>query len=223
MSSRRPGSYRATGRAARHREAGFTLLEIMVAMVMLGLIVTTAFGALRLGERSWEAGLARSGDTETLRAVSGLLQRQLNQALPQTWSEGKKTRIAFSGTDHALRFIAPSPSRHAASGLYEYTLSGEPQADGAALVLHYQLHDPGDAGFQPDDSQGTRVSLVAGLQSVDFAYFGSPSNDDPPRWHAYWSDSSQGLPRLVRARLVSRPDEQAWPDLLLSLAAEPTS
>ena len=64
------------------RVRGFTLLEIMVAMVVLSLIVTTAFGALRLGERSWEAGLARSGETETLRSVAGVLQRQFNQTLP---------------------------------------------------------------------------------------------------------------------------------------------
>ena len=52
--------------------AAFTLLEIMVAMTILTLIVTAAFGALRLGERSWESGLRHSTETETLRTVSGV-------------------------------------------------------------------------------------------------------------------------------------------------------
>ena len=48
-------------------KSGFTLLEVMVAMVVLTLIMTSAFGALRLGERSWEAGLARATESSRRR------------------------------------------------------------------------------------------------------------------------------------------------------------
>lgn len=202
--------------AARRCEAGFTLLEMMVAMVVLAMIVTTAFGALRLGERSWEAGLARASETETLRTVAGLLQRQFNQILPLTWTEDTQTYIAFSGARDRVRFIAPAPQHHGATGLFEFTLVAEPDASGARLVLYYRLHNPDSAGFQPDGGDRQRVLLVDELKTAAFAYYGSPVADDPPRWHPQWSSTAEAFPQLVRARLVAN-DEQQWPTLFLAL------
>ena len=43
-------------------QRGFTLLELLIAMTLLGLIVTMAFSGLRLGTRAWEAADARDHD-----------------------------------------------------------------------------------------------------------------------------------------------------------------
>ena len=206
--------------AARHCEAGFTLLEIMVAMVVLTMIVTTAFGALRLGERSWEAGLARASETETLRTVTGLLQRQFNQILPLTWTEDSQTYLAFSGTREQVRFIAPAPQHQGATGLFEFTLVVEPQASGARLVLYYRLHDPDSTGFQPDGSDRQRVLLVDGLKTATFAYYGSPVAEDPPQWHSQWRVDAETFPQLVHARLVAKAEQRQWPELYLALHTE---
>jgi general secretion pathway protein J len=207
---------------ARRGEAGFTLLEIMVAMVVLSMIVTTSFGALRLADRSWEAGLARSNESETLRAVAALLQRQFKQALPLSWSEDKQTTIAFNGAREQLRFIAPAPQHHGATGLFEYTLVAEADetSNSTRLLLYYRLHDPGSAGFAPDGSDRQRVLLVDALQAASFDYYGSPVADDPPRWHTQWNDDADAFPLLVRARLVNLAEQRPWPELVLALHAE---
>ena len=200
-------------------EAGFTLLEIMVAMVVLSLIVITAFGALRLGERSWEAGLARSGDNENLRTVAGVLQRQLNQFLPLAWAEDKEKTLAFDGDPEQLRFIAPAPQHHGATGLFEFHLAVENDDDGTRLVLYFQLHDPDSNGFQLYSSDRQRVLLVDGLRAADFAYYGSPVADEPPQWYTQWSGEAEAFPQLVRARIEA--ETGPWPELMLALPTEP--
>ena len=208
---------RSTRPQPRHGEAGFTLLEIMVAMVVLAMIVTTAFGAVRLGERSWEAGHTRSTETETMRSVAGVLQRQFNQILPLTWTQDTETTIAFSGTREEVRFIAPAPQHRGSTGLFEYTLLVEADGDNARLVLYYRLHDPDNDGFAPDGSERQRVLLVDQLKAASFAYYGSPVADDPQDWHSQWSADAEAYPQLVHARLVTHDQQRQWPELFLAL------
>jgi len=220
MISGRPVSQRSTlPRACRRGAAGFTLLEIMVAMVVLSLIVTTAFGALRLGERSWEAGLARSTENETMRAVSGVLQRQFEQFLPQVWTVDKEKTLAFIGDSDQVRFIGPAPLHRGATGLFEYTLEIETDNDGTRLVLYYQLHDPDIDDFRPQLDDRQRVLLVDDLNDADFSYFGSPVKDDPPQWYVQWAGDAEAFPQLVRVRIEA--NNGPWPELVMPLPTEP--
>ena len=205
------------GYGPRGNEAGFTLLEIMVAMVILTMIITAAFGALRLGERSWETGLTRAGETESLRTVSGLLQRQFNQILPLTWTRQTQTYIAFSGSHDQVRFIAPAPQHHGATGLFEYTLIVEPHASGHRLVLYYRLYDPDSAGFMPDNSDSQRVMLLDKLKKATFSFYGSPVSGNLPRWYSHWGSDAETFPQLVHAHLVANSERQQLPELFLSL------
>jgi general secretion pathway protein J len=205
---------------SRSRLRGFTLLEILVAMLVLTLIVTSSFGALRLGERSWQAGAARSAETETLRTVANLLQRQLGQLVPVTWKVDTENHIAFAGARDQLRFIAPAPAHRRAGGLFEYALVLEPRREGFDLVLHYRQHDPGGEVFSQTMDSGLRMTLVEGLQSGEFAYYGAPDRDTPRRWQAQWSSGAGAIPQLVRARLLPAAEREPWPDLLLALNAE---
>jgi general secretion pathway protein J len=204
----------------RLRARGFTLLEVMVAMLILTLIVTSSFGALRLGERSWEAGAARSGATETLRTLGGLLQRQMSQLVPVTWKVDAKTRIAFAGTRNTLTFIAPAPAHQNAGGLFEYTLAVERRSDSTDLILYYRQYDPGGEGFAQLTETVQRMPLIEGLQAGEIAYYGSPDPDTPPRWQLQWSSETALLPRLVRLRLVPPAELEHWPELLLALNGE---
>ena len=44
-------------------ERGFTLIEILVAVMLLGLLMAALFGGVRLGVRAWEASGTRTSTT----------------------------------------------------------------------------------------------------------------------------------------------------------------
>ena len=215
ISPPRPGLLPAPS-PRRRADAGFTLIEVIVAMVVLAMIMTTAFGALRLGDRSWEAGMQRAGESEQLRTTVTLLRRQLNQILPMVWSVDNERRIAFNGDRTRVQFIAPAPQHHGATGLFEFTLSVEPHEDDTRLVLNYTLFNPDHTGLGPPAS-GRRVLLAERLTSVELDYFGVMNGDDAPAWHAQWDTEAQTYPELVRLRVARESGLPQWPELLLSL------
>jgi general secretion pathway protein J len=213
-------------------QQGFTLLEVLVAVVIMAVILTTAFGALRLGGRSWEAGITRTSDNETFRTVADLLRRQVSQTIPMRWPDenttaNRKQKIAFQGAPDQLRFVAPAPRQYRAAGLFEYGLAARRQQRGdISLVLSYVPFDPDNKDFQIP-SRNQQMALVEGLQNVSFEYYGSPAitaarartNTEPSRWYQRWSNDAQRFPNLVRIRLQPNEQQSPWPDLYLALPA----
>jgi general secretion pathway protein J len=208
----------------KQQTAGFTLLEILVAVVMMAVIMTMAFGALRLGERSWQAAIDRASGNETFRAVADLLRRQIVQIIPMAWPGDTQQRIAFEGAPTQLSFIAPAPQQYAQAGLFEYRLSAQRGAKYTRLVLSYLPFKPGTVEFQPPTRRG-QLLLVEGLHSVSFDYFGNPepagpggrSGVEPSGWHQRWNSDAQRFPDLIRVRMEINEGQQPWPDLYLAL------
>jgi general secretion pathway protein J len=211
---------------SRARTGGFTLLEMLVAVVIMAVIMTTAFGALRLGGLSWEAGVARASGNEAYRAVADLLRRQIIQIIPMTWPGDRHRRIVFDGDPQQLRFVAPAPQQYRQAGLFEYGLTAQRGQGSVRLVLSYVPFKPGAEDFQTP-TRRQQILLVEGLRSVSFDYFGSPtpwgrrdrSRVEPPRWYPRWDSNAQRFPALIRVRMDSEEGQQPWPDLYLAVAS----
>ena len=204
------------------RDKGFTLLEVMVAVVVLSIIMSTAYGALRLGARSWEAGVTRALETGYFRTAAGFLQRQISQAVPMTWPGVNNERITFSGKRDQLRFIGPAPQQQESAGLFEYSLTVRPEDNQKQLVLSYVPFNPGGENFQEPEPDQQQV-LAGGLQDVSFEYYGintvsgAKSTNAAPGWYRHWADDALQLPALIRVRILTDPAERQWPELLIPM------
>jgi general secretion pathway protein J len=197
---------------------GFTLLELLVVISILTLIMTASFGALRLGNRSFEAGLSRSNQTGHFRATADLLRRQFSQLVPIVHEFDGATVSSFIGNDERIRFIAPAPQNGSDAGLFVYTIFSRRADDEQQLVLAYAPYDPGQQDFDYMPVNRHRV-LIDSLSDVRLAYYGATDPDDAPTWHAKWFAEDDAFPRVVKIHVVPADEAADWPALLLIVRA----
>lgn len=197
-------------------QTGFTLLELLVAIMILTLIMSAALGAVRMGSRSFEAGVARASETAETRVIGNILRRQFRQLSYVTWSENNYDFIAFDGGPHHVQFIAPAPDSSSGPGFLVYRLDAAPMQDSNTLVLTFAPYDPGSDGFEMPAI--SRKELLADDIQVSFDYYGSQDEIAQPDWHDEWLADSSLLPAIVRMRFTKAG--QQWPDLLFRVRFE---
>ena len=199
-------------------QSGFTLLELLVAIMILTMIMTAAMGAVRIASRSFEAGVQRADETARIRSTANILRRDFRQLLPVTWNENRRDFIAFKGNRHQVQFVARAPDSSTGPGYLIYRLTATPTDERNSLVLDFAPFDPGSDGFEMPANSG-REFLASSVQ-VSFDFFGAPDDLDSPDWHENWQPDSAKLPTIVRMRLVS--SGQPWPELLFRVRFEGT-
>jgi general secretion pathway protein J len=206
----------ATG---KYLTRGFTLLELLIAMTLLGFIAVIATSALHLATTASAAAEAKADVANRMRLVHGVVRRQLGQArlIQVLTSQGQS--VAFEGTRQSVQFVTAPPAHLAWGGLYLVTLEVAPRDSGKALMVSYRLFvsdRPEPASAEPLE----HVVLVEGIEDAEFAYFGAGSLDQRPTWQDHWERGPSGLPGLVRLRVrMHGADASAWPELVVSLHA----
>lgn len=226
------------------RGSGFTLVELLIALAMVGLITLLLFSALRIGSRAWDAVELVAERNGALRLARDFLQGALRQARATTVVfEGTPVSV-FSGDAERLEFVTPLAGQLGVPGLYILRLTLEDSGGGIDLILtrwliHPEVLEGGDENpaweplreppGSPSVTGSTDLDRVAGaygrtllLESLDdFAieYFGTPEGEDEPLWLEHWLEQD-GLPALVRIRM--RALGQSAPDLIVALPAQPS-
>jgi general secretion pathway protein J len=200
---------------------GFTLVELLIALTLLGLVMTILYGALRVGIRSWEAGEKQAVAMDDRRLIFGFLRREIGQAYPLMLENKDKQRVAFVGGPDSFQFAAILPAHRGVGGLYLISL----KRSDAKLVFSYRLAQPGGQGLQAGAQKGreTSVALVNALKQVEFSYYGKQGKGSgkniPPRWWRQWKDPAR-LPKLIRMTLRTSDSLDPWPEIVVPVHAE---
>jgi general secretion pathway protein J len=198
--------------------AGFTLVELLVGLTLMGLLAVMLFGGFRFGLRAWEAGGSRIERQTEAELVQNLLQRELGQAysLADTNQQTTPSTIpTFLGNRNSLGFVAPLPTQAGVGGLFRFGLGIEMNGPERQLVLAWQIFRP-DRPPRPSVDDNSKSVLLHGVEAVDLAYFGRRQAGVPTQWQSDWDDR-HGLPELIRLRVTFPPgDGRAWPDLYVA-------
>ena len=186
------------------RQAGFTLLEILVALVVLGLVVAGLSQGLRFGLRATARQERLAAERGDLDAVDRLLRRLVAQMDPGT----SRTPGIAIGEAGAVTFTTDLGA--AASALATTQAEVRLGVEGSALVLRWRPAPHAVRLVPPEPPR--REVLLDGLQRLDLAYWGQ-AGDGPPAWQGAWQQPA--LPLLIRIRLVfAAGSGQHWPDIV---------
>lgn len=199
------------------REAGFTLLELLIAFTLLAMLLALLAGGLRFSATAWQKGVGKIDAVTEVGLVQQLLRRLLSEALPlRPFVEQDSPSIAFSGDADNVSFLGFAPAQAVPGGLYQIGLAIEGDRGDRNLVMSWRRLTFEGRDFAPWD-ENQRSVLMAGIDSGAFAYFGPDGPDRAnPSWRDLWKDPS-ALPVRVRLRLVfPAGDMRNWPMLVVA-------
>jgi len=193
------------------RQAGFSLVEILVGLVLFGLLMLALTGALRAGLFGSARVEAATAALEQRQTATDVLTSLLRRADPAPDWSGRDARVAFDGARDGLSFVAVLPEGlGGALGLVRLSV-----ADGRLIADTCAASRA--AGQLACRGAAQRSVLAADLSRVTFAYFGQPGSGEGRRWLDTWRDQPD-LPDAVRIAVDSVRGR--WPDMILRPAIE---
>jgi general secretion pathway protein J len=203
-----------TGSADRRdAEAGFTLVELLVALALFSLLCSLLFGNVQFGMKAWQYGAVHAEQVDHTMVVQNLLRRILEEAYPLfIANDPTHPHVDFDGSEKSLGFLSSAPNAAGSGGRYRFVVAVD-QHDARTDLVMTSRPELADA---LDRSLITRTALVADVEHVEFSYFGVAPPDRTAQWHNIWLQQS-AMPQLVRIRArFHRGDSRLWPDLVVA-------
>jgi general secretion pathway protein J len=200
------------------REAGFTLIELMVSLTILGVILALLAGALRVISKNWEANTDRIETLDMLSRAADILRRDaagLQRVV--TTSGGAAPSYVFTGAEDHLSFVTLEPPYPTASGPYFVDYSLARNGPAVELIRARALYRKGMESF-PGATPANRVRLAEGSYRYRFAY--ADKSIGTAGWRSSWPDRLR-LPDLIRLQVVdARSNAPVGASLVVAVRAD---
>ncbi len=201
---------------SRRNARGFTLLELLIALAIVGALLAIAFGGLRVALASWQRGEDRAEAHQHVRSVALSLARALGGTFPYRASRGTGSDpvVLFAGTATRVEFVtqtAPFPFAIPIA-FTAVVLSFEDGGEGGLVVRQRALPN-----WEPFD-KAEIVYRDPSVTSVKLQYL------DDGGWKDAWDGGeSKATPKAVKiavsTSLTGRTE--ALPPLTVSLRIAP--
>ena len=193
----------ATGRL-RSREGGFTLIEIVLAMVLLSTMMLLLYSGISFALRSWDAADAGGRATADRRIGENFLRRELTELFPMRWKDATTVKVAFAGEAQRLRFVSQRPVGATLGGLslVSVEVEGDARRRERHLVMRRAMPDDEAVDFGPLDKAEKPTVIVANVDSVNFSYFGAENDFAESKWQDTWPYPNR-IPQMIRVRVKS--------------------
>ncbi len=183
---------------------GFTLLELLVAMVLVSMVTLVAAMALKLAIESWERGVEEGEDAQLGVAIPALMGKQLSSLVKtDPFDKASKARLLpFCGQEHTLSFFTSyAPQGSPWQGLLKVTYLFKEEEE--TLYLYEQVitrkddlkEEPGPLSDKWEKSLAP-ISQVHGITDFILTYTDQERGDpqDMDAWKETWECLSASLP-----------------------------
>lgn len=171
------------------RQRGFTLLELLISITLLGLIVLIVTGAVRLSYRSVSSGEKRIEQLERLRTTAGVIDAQVQSCLPLRTEEGMEPQSSLKGQNDSLELATNYSLWKGRAGYVLAAYRIAPGEDGRQ-ALSISEHTVGVEDLH-------EIRLLSGFDEMRFSYYATAAGESEGSWAETWADETL-MPEKIR-------------------------
>ena len=201
----------------KHRLAGFTLIEVMLAMTLLSIMVTLLFGSLKICAESWNRGETKIAEVNEKAVVYQFFKRHLPSIRP-LWDDfsGDDRQFSFQGEPNRLQFVSIFPASSGRKGLQIFEIAYDKANDGQVKVML----NPFYPAVEEQQWEEEEVILLEHVEKFEISYFGKEGgenfeDDNEGEWLDQWMEK-ESLPALVKIT-IELESRSFWPEMIFAL------
>jgi len=168
-----------------HSKTGFALVDILVALAVLGLIATSLTGLTRFSMQQLLHAEKLKGDSENIAAARRIFSALVERA--PSFNKGDKRQPVIKGTKSSLQIWSYGPPILALASPRLITLAQEENNGKKSLNMRWT--EQGGA----EESE----TIIANIARLEFEYFLSAVEDTKAKWG--WSSSLPVPPYRIGA------------------------
>jgi general secretion pathway protein J len=199
----------------RRASAGFTLIEVLIAMTLLGIMVVLLFSSMKICADSWQKGEDKITKVNEVAVVYQFFQHHLSTAKPlwDDFSDENKIKVfAFQGKSQELQFVSAFPASAKKSGLQLFSLKLINHGNEQIIQVSITPFFPSAEG---EAWRKEEVTLLRHVRNFSLSYFGSDDAQTEGIWQEDWL-VKESQPRLVKIK-IERDDDSYWPEMIVEL------
>lgn len=173
------------------RPRGFTLVELIIALAIVGALLVVAFGGLRVAVSAWRRGDERTEQQQHVRGLTVSLGRAIGAAYAYNGVrlQGETPVLLFSGDEERIEFVTQtSPFPTAIPVAFTAVVIELRGGERPGLVVRQRVlpnYEPFTAAVPILEDES--------VKTLGFSYLGTGG------WQGAWDASAEGgLPRAVR-------------------------
>ncbi len=152
---------------ASAREAGFSLVELLVSLAVLGMLGALLASGLGLSQKVWRRSEEKSQASRAMFDAQAALRRLLDNLQPLRAADQGSREIEFRGSPDELEGIVPLPPHIGLGGLYRLHLFRS--RAGRRLALTFRAFEQGTARTNATGDDAGLTTLATEIEGWNFA------------------------------------------------------
>ncbi len=202
--------------AHRKASAGFTLIEVLIAMTLLGIMVVLLFTSMKICADSWQKGEDKITQVNEIAVVYQFFQHHISTAKPlwDDFTDGNEV-FAFQGKNQELQFVSSFPASAKKSGLQLFSLNLINEGKEQLIQVSIRPFFPSAEG---EEWRKEEVILLRHVSRFSLSYYALDESQTEGVWQEDWLEQNV-LPRLVKIK-IERDDGNFWPEIIVELKSK---
>jgi len=198
------------------RQAGFSLIEMLLAVTLMAIILALVYGGMRATNRASLRGEDLIAATQSMRMTHQFISRQIHQMLPLGWEGEGEDTVMFIGDSNTITWVGPMPGYLGFGGPQMQRLELGSGDNGQELHFRHAVITDGTADLDAQDP----IVLLQQVDKLQFEFLqlnDEPGNEQAADWQSTW-DITDSLPLALRMKLDFEDTGTGlvWPDLVAS-------